>query len=114
VGMTDEQLRAGSVQPRTTRRGVFRYCVDGTRGWVSAVTDHGRVRLVSSTARNTLQPLKAFPKRRRVARGLFRAAPRSSRVIGIRNGKVSYTGVADRAAVRRIRVLRRLLRRAGL
>jgi hypothetical protein len=114
VGMTDEQLRAGSVQPRSTRRGVFRYCVDGTRGWVSAVTDHGRVRLVSSTARSTLQPLKAFPKRRRVARGLFRAAPRSSRVIGIRNGKVSYTGVADQAAVRRIRVLRRLLRRAGL
>jgi hypothetical protein len=114
LGMTPEQLRAGSVEPRSTRRGVFRYCVEGTRGWVNAVTDRGRVRLITSTARTTLSPLKQFPERRRVARGLFRAAPRSSRLIGVRKGRVSYAGVTDRAAMRSARVLRHLLRRAGL
>jgi hypothetical protein len=114
LGMTPDQLRAGAVEPRSTRRGVFRYCVDGTRGWVNAVVDRGRVRLVTSTARTTLPTLKELPKRRRLARGLFRAAPRSSRVIGVRQGRVSYVGVTERAVVRRVRLLRNLLRRAGL
>jgi hypothetical protein len=114
LGMTQEQLRAGRVKPRLTRRGVFEYCVDGARGHVDAVVDQGHVRLVSSTARTTLPPLRALPKRRRVARGLFRAAPRSPRVVGVRKGRVSFAGVADRAVLRNVRLLRRLLGRAGL
>jgi hypothetical protein len=114
LGMTPDQLRRGSVAPRSTRRGVFRYCVDGTRGWVNAVVDRGQVRLVTSTAKSTLPQLSSFPKRRRVARGLFKAAPRSSRVLGIRNGRISYAGVGDKRALRSVRVLRQLLRRAGL
>jgi hypothetical protein len=61
-----------------------------------------------------LPPLKQFPRRKRLARGLFRAGPRSSRVIGVRKGKVSYAGVTERPIVRKVRVLRHLLRRAGL
>jgi hypothetical protein len=114
LGMTPDQMRAGAVQPLSTRRGVFRYCVDGTRGWVDAVVDRDRVRLVTSTARTTLPPLQEFPRRRRVARGLFRAAPRSSRVIGVRKGRVSYAGVTERGLLRSVRVLRKLLHRAGL
>jgi hypothetical protein len=114
LGKTPDQLRAGPVAPRSTRRGVFRYCVDGTRGWVDAVVDRGRVRLVSSTARSMLQPLDSFPKRRRIAPRLFRATPRSSRFIGVRGGKVSYAGVTERGVVRRVGALRRLLRRARL
>jgi hypothetical protein len=78
------------------------------------VVDRGHVRLVTSTARTTLPSLNEIPRRRRLARGLFRAAPRSSRVIGVRKGRVSYAGVTERAIVRRTRLLRHLLRRAGL
>jgi hypothetical protein len=114
VGMTPDQLRARAVQPGSTRKGVYRYCVDGTRGSVDAVVDRGRVRLVTSTARSTLPSVKAVPKRRRLATGLYRAAPRSSRVVGIRKGKVSYVGVTEPSIVRDVRVLRTFLRRAGL
>ena len=114
LGMTSEQVNAADVKPRLTRRGVFRYCVDGTRGQVSAVLDRGRVRLVTSTARKTLPRLDQLPRRRRLARGLFRAAPRSRRVVGVRNGTVSYAGVGERDVVRRLGLLRRLLRRAGV
>jgi hypothetical protein len=113
LGLTTDQLRAAPVQPLSTRRGVFRYCVDGTRGAVSAVTDRGHVRLVTSTVRSTLSPLEQFPERRRIARGLFRAGPRSARVIGVRGRNVSYTGVAEPSVLRRVRLLRHLLRRGG-
>ena len=114
LGMTPDELRGGRVKPLLTRRGVFRWCVDGTRGSVDAVVDRGAVRLVTSTARTTLPRGRSLANRRRIARGLFRAAPRSRRVIGLRKGRVSFAGVAERPLLRNVRVLRRLLRRAGL
>jgi hypothetical protein len=112
--MTPEQLRGAPVKPLVTRRGVFRWCVDGTRGRVNAVVDRGQVRLVTSTARTTLPHVKSLPKRRRIARGLFRARPRSPRIVGVRKGGVSFAGVAERPVLRNVRLLRRLLRRAGV
>jgi hypothetical protein len=114
IGMTPDRLRARSIQARSTRKGVYRYCVDGTPGSVDAVVDQGRVRLVTSTARSTLPSLKQVPKRRPLRPGLFRAAPRSSRVVGIRKGRVSYTGVTEPGVIRDVRLLSKLVRRAGL
>jgi hypothetical protein len=41
-------------------------------------------------------------------------APRSSRVVGIRKGRVSYTGVTEPGVIRDVRLLSKLVRRAGL
>jgi hypothetical protein len=102
------------VKPQSGAKGVFRYCVDGTRGRVSAIVDRGRVRLVTSTVPADRPPLKRFPRRRRLARGVFRAKPTGRTVVGASRGKVRYLGVTDRAGIRDVRLLRALLRRAGL
>jgi hypothetical protein len=49
-----------------------------------------------------------------VGRGLFRANARSSRLIGVRRGRISYIAVAPRSVIRNRRVLRSYLRLAGL
>jgi hypothetical protein len=114
LGRTPRRLRAAKVKPRSSAKGVFRYCVDGSRGRVSAIVRKGRVRLVTSTVRADRPALRKFPRRRRLARGVFRAKPASRTVLGVRKGKVRYLGVADRGTSRNVRVLRALLRRAGL
>jgi hypothetical protein len=114
LGRTPRQLRAAKIRPQSRAKGVFRYCVDGTRGRVSAIVDRGRVRLVTSTIPADRPPLARFPRRRRLARGLFRARPSGNAVAGVRKGKVSFLGVTDRAGIRDVRLLRALLRRAGL
>ena len=114
LGRTPRQLQSAKVKPRSSAKGVFRYCVDGARGRVSAIVDKGRVRLVTSTVRADRPALKHFPRRRRLARGIFRARPAGRTILGVRKGKVRYAGVADRRAVRNVRLLRALLRRSGL
>jgi hypothetical protein len=114
LGRTPSQLRAAKVKPRSSANGVFRYCVDGTRGRVSAVVNKGRVRLVTSTTPADRPSLTKFPRRKRLARGVFRAKPGARRVLGVRKGKVRYSGVADGPTMRNVRLLRALLRRAGL
>jgi hypothetical protein len=111
---TPRELRAAKVKPRSSAKGVFRYCVDGTRGRVSAVVNKGRVRLVTSTIPADRPPLAKFPRRKRLARGVFRARPAARTVLGVRGGKVRYLGAADRPTIRNVRLLRALLRRAGL
>jgi hypothetical protein len=114
LGRTPAQLRSADVKPRTNAKGVFRYCVDGTRGRVSAIVDKGRVRLVTSTVGADRPALTSFPRRRRLAPGIFRARPTGRTILGERKAQVRYLGVADRAAISKVRVLRALLRRAGL
>jgi hypothetical protein len=114
LGRTPRQLRAAKAKPRSSANGVFRYCVDGTRGRVSAIVDKGRVRLVTSTIRADRPALRRFPRRKRLTSGLFRAKPAGRTVLGVRKGKVRYSGVADSPALRNVRLLRALLRRAGL
>jgi hypothetical protein len=114
LGKTPRQLRDAPVPPRSTRRNVFRYCVDGARGRISAVVDKGQVQLVTSTVDAGRPALKSFPHRRRVTKGVFRASPTSSRVLGVRKGRITYVGVTRPSVVRTPRVLRALLRRIGL
>jgi hypothetical protein len=83
------------------------------------------VRLVTTTARghrlrrvgrgaSARRLARAFPRRVRIGRRLYRAAPRSRRVFGTRRGRVRFVAVADRGLLRKPRRLRRYLRLAGL
>jgi hypothetical protein len=114
LGRTPDQLRSADVKPSSSAKGVFRYCVDGTRGRVSAIVDRRRVRLVTSTIDADRPALNTFPRRRRLARGIFRTRPGGRSIVGVRKGKVRYSGVSDRGPVGNVRMLRALLRRAGL
>jgi hypothetical protein len=75
---------------------------------------HGnrRVRVRSSSRRF----FAAYPRGRRIGRGLYRANPRSPRLFGIRRGRVRFIAVADRRLLRpgEGRALRRYLAWAGL
>ena len=131
LGLTRTRLlrspRLARVRPPSKKSGRYRYCVKRSRGRVTAVFGRrGRVELVTTTARGhgnrrvrpgrSARSLRAYPRRRRLARGLFRASPRGARVIGVRKGKVRFVGVASKRVLRKPNrpVLRRYLRRAGL
>ena len=118
-------LRVPVVPLRKTRRS-YRYCVKRSSGRVSAVfSPRGRIVLVTTTARahgnRRLRPgaslralRRAYPRRRALGRGLYRANRRSRRLIGLRRGRVRYFAVANRSLLRKRRALRRHLRLAGL
>ena len=108
-------------------RRSYRYCVKGSHaGRVSAVfSRRGRVALVTTTAgvhgNRRLRPgsslralRRAYPRRRALGRGLYRANGRSPRLIGFRGGRVRFFAVVDRSLLRNRRALRRHLRLAGL
>ncbi len=57
---------------------------------------------------------RAYPRRRAIGRGLYRANRRSTRIIGVRNGRVRFFAVASRRLLRNERALARHLRLAGL
>ncbi len=93
----------------------------------SSRSRRGRVRLVTTTARghgnrrvrvgsSSRRFLAAYPRARRIGRGLYRANPRSPRLFGIRRGRVRFIAVADRRLLRpgKRRALRRYLAYAGL
>jgi len=112
------------ITGRSSRR--FRYCVKGGSGRVVAVFARGtKVELVATTAKghrrrgigpgvSTAKARRAFPRRRRVAKGLYRAGPRSRLLIRVRGGKVRYLAVASSHALAHKRLLKTYLRRAGL
>jgi photosystem II stability/assembly factor-like uncharacterized protein len=123
-------LRVPVKPPRRTRRS-YRYCVEGGSGRVAAVfssrSSRGRVRLVTTTAAGhgnrrvrvgsgSRRFLAAYPRGRRIGRGLYRAGPGSPRLFGIRRGRVRFIAVADRRLLRpgHRRELRRHLAYAGL
>ena len=126
IGYTRRRLLRVPVRPvrRTSRS--YRYCVKSSSGRVSAVFSRaGRVALVTSTAQihgnRRLRPgasraalRRAYPRYRALGGGLFRATPRSPRVIGVRGGRVRFFAVADRSLLRNRRALVRHLRLAGL
>jgi hypothetical protein len=85
----------------------------------------GRVALVATTARvhgnRRLRPgsraravRRAYSRRRAIRPGLYRANPRSTRLIGVRKGRVRFFAVASRKLLRNERRLARHLRLAGL
>ncbi len=112
--------------PGTTTRRSWRWCIRGSRGRVSAAfTAKGRVALVATSGRShgnrRLRPgapvrrlRAAYPRRRLVGRGLFRASARSTRVIVVRRGRVRSIAVAPKGMIARPKTLRRYLRLAGV
>lgn len=130
LGFTRQRaLRRIGPQPVARGRFVYRWCVRGSTGRLTAVFSSpkrkGRVRLVATTApRHRSRTVgrgvgvgrlaRRFPKSSRLAPGLLRAGPRSARIFGTRRGKVVFVAVADRRLLRAPRVLRRCVRRAGL
>jgi hypothetical protein len=100
------------VSPARRTANSYRYCTKRNSGSVTAVfskrSRSSRVELVLSGA-----PSKAFhrayPTRRRIARGLFRASPRSRRLLGVRGDRIRFIAVAGERALRnRARLLRDL------
>jgi hypothetical protein len=124
IGYTRGRLGRLAVQPVRKTRRAYHYCVKRSSGRVTAVLSRrGRVALVATTARahgnRRVRPgsparalRRAYPRRTRIARGLYRANRRSPRLIGVRNGRVRFFGVAARGLIRDERALRRHLRLA--
>ena len=108
-------LRVPVVPLRKTRRS-YRYCVKRSSGRIVLVTTtaraHGNRRLRPGASLRALR--RAYPRRRALGRGLYRANRRSRRLIGLRRGRVRYFAVANRSLLRKRRALRRHLRLAGL
>jgi hypothetical protein len=127
LGYTRRQaLRRIGPQPVRRTRRSYSWCVKRSTGRVSAVFGvkrraqlvtttapaHGIRRVVPGARGRSLR--RAFPRRRRVARGIYRAGPRSNRVFGIRSGRVRFVAVTTRRLLRRPRALRRHVRLAGI
>jgi predicted acyl esterase len=121
-------LRRVTVQPEHRTPRTYRYCVKGRSGRVVAVfssrSRRGKATLVTTTARGhgnrnvrarskASRFRRAYPRRRRILSGVYRANPRSPRLFGIRHGRVTFIAVATKNVLRSRRTLRRLLRRAG-
>lgn len=115
------------VGPVSRTRDTYRYCTTGGSGPVTAVFSNrgrgGRVELVVTTAlghgnRNVRVRSggaafeRAYPNRRRVAPGLYRATPHSARLFGVRRGGVRFVAVASARLLRNPRRLLRDLRLA--
>jgi hypothetical protein len=104
LGHTRRRLLALPVKPLRRTRRSYRYCVTGRSGRVAAVfSPRGRVRLVVTTGRERSSAkrfLAAHPRARRIGPGLYRSNPRSTRLFGIRRGRVHFIAVADRRLLR--------------
>ncbi len=103
-----------SVKPvlRTSR--MWAYCTKRRSGAVAAVFSKrsrtGRVELLLSTAPSDAFR-RAYPRRERLGPGLYRAAPHSQRLLGIRQGRVRLVAIATK---RVLRSPKRLLRDLGV
>jgi hypothetical protein len=96
LGYTRRGLsRRVPVAPARKTRHAYSYCTKGGAGRVTALFSRsGRVELVVSTA-PAAAFRRAYPSRRRIAPGLFRASPRSRRLLGVRGGRVRFVAVAN-------------------
>jgi lysophospholipase L1-like esterase len=113
LGLTRRALGRLAVPPVRRTRAAYRYCTKRGSGRVTAVfSKGGRVELVLSTAPSA-GFRRAYPARRRIASGLFRASPRSSRLLGVRGGRVRFVAVAGDGVLRNPRRLVRDLRVAA-
>jgi len=126
LGMTRKALARRLPAPQRKTRRSWRWCVKGGTGMVSAAfTKSGRVALVGSTAsrrgKRAVSPgssarrlRRRYPHRTRVGRAIVRANPRSTRIFGIRGGRVRHVAVTTSRTIARPRLLHGYLRRAGL
>ena len=124
LGMTKRQLLRRVPAPRRRTKRAWRWCVKGGGGTVRAAFNRkGRVELALTTAPrhgnrrihpgiSTRRLRAAYPRRRAIGRALFRANPRSPRLIGVRRGKVTYIAVAPRKLIGKRKSLSAYLRLA--
>src|SRR3954470_9443696 len=102
-------LRRVIVQPERRTARTYRYCVKGRKGIVKAVfssrSRRAKTLLVTTTARGhgnrnvrvrskASKFRRAYPRRKRIGRGLYRANRRSPRLFGVRHGRVTFLAVA--------------------
>ena len=125
LGYTRRRLLRVPVAPIRKTRRSYRYCVKRSSGRVAAVfSPRGRVMLATTTARahgnrrvrpgSSVRRLRrAYPRRRAFGRGIYRANPRSPRLIGVRKGRVRFIAVVNKRLLRSRRSLRRYLQLAG-
>ena len=113
LGYTRRGLtRRVAVVPTRRTRSVYSYCTKRGSGRVTALfSKSGRVELVVSTA-PVAAFRRAYPTRRRIAPGLFRASARSRRLLGVRGGRVRFVAVARARVLRTPGRLARDLKRA--
>jgi hypothetical protein len=115
LGMTRAALARRLPAPRRRTGRAWRWCVRGVKGSVSAAFSNGRVALVATTATGRAVRLRRrYPQRRVLGRGLVRASPRSSRVLGVRGGRIRFVAVTSRRVLSRRRLLLAHLRGAGV
>jgi S-formylglutathione hydrolase FrmB len=124
LGSTRRQLLRHAPPPRRRTKRSWRWCVERSRGAVRAVfSPRGRVALVATTApghrASRVHPgggarifSRAYPGRRALLVGVYRAGPRSRKLIGVRRGRVRYLAVASARLLRSPGPLRAYLRRA--
>ncbi len=121
-------LRRVRIAPVSRARHTYGYCIRDRTGRVTAVfsdpSARGRVELVTTTAlghgnrrvrvRTGMAAFRrAYPNRRRVSPGLFRAGPGSPRLFGVRQGRVRFIAVTSSELLKNPQKLRRGLRRAA-
>ena len=129
IGYTRSRLLRLPVLPERITSRSYRYCVKGRSGAVTAVfssrSRKGRVKLVTTTARGhgnrnvrvtsrSARFRKAYRRRRALGHGVFRASPRSPRLIGVRRGRVTWIGVVSRPVLKHRKTFRGYLRLAGV
>ena len=126
IGLTRRRLLRQAPAPRRRTSRSWRWCIKRSGGSVrAAFSPRGRVRLLVTTGpqhgNRGVRPgasasrlARAYPRRRALGRGVFAAGRRSTRIVGVRGGKVRFTGVASRQLIAHPAALRRSLKSAGL
>jgi hypothetical protein len=126
LGMTRKALARRLPAPRRKTKHSWRWCVKSGKGTVSAAfAKSGRVALVATTAarrgKGTVSPgtstgrlRRLYPHRAAIGRALVRATPHSSRIFGIRGGRVRYVAATGTHTIARPTALRGYLRDAGV
>ena len=117
LGMTRTALARRLPSPRRKTKRAWRWCVTGGKGAVSAAfSKSGRVALVARVPSGTTraQLRRRYPRRQSLGGSIIRAGARSSRIFGVRGGKVRYVAVTSPRTIARRKLLRGYLRSAGV
>ena len=117
LGMTRKVLARRLPAPRRKTKRSWRWCVKGGKGSVAAAfSKSGRVALVARAPAGITraQLRRRYPRRQVLGDSLVRAGARSSRIFGVRGGKVRYVAVAAPRTIARRQLLRSYVRNAGL
>ena len=124
LGFTRARLSRLPVRTPAKTARTFRYCVKGSRGYTAAVfssrSRSARAKLLVTTVRGNGNRRARVGSRAarfrrnyrhevRVAPGLYRSGPRSTRVFGLSRGRVRFIAVADPAVARDRQKLQRYL-----